>query len=211
MMKKFVSAAFAAMMLFAIPATAQNTTTGASKSETTSCTTNNKDCNRDKKCDGTRKEKCGKGNKDCQAVRANNEFEGLNLTDAQKSKLNELKAKQRTAREAQRAQAKADRQANKEKKSADRKAKKDEREAARRAYLQEVKNIIGPDNYVIYLENMYVTAPAQPKMMHKGNMHHSRQHAKADKKIRGGKAHMSKKGQKTAVQLNKTEKTAVNS
>lgn len=207
-MKKFVSAAFAAMMLFAIPATAQNTTTGASKSETTSCTSNNKDCNRNRQCDGNRQ---AKGKKDGQCLRANCEFEGLNLTDSQKSRLNELKAKQRTAREAQKAQAQADRQANKEKKIADRKAKKDEREAARRAYLQEVKDIIGPDNYVIYLENMYVTAPAQPKMMHKGNMHHNRQHAKAEKKIRGGKAQMSKKGQKTAVQLNKTEKTAVNS
>ena len=210
-MKKFVSAALAAMMLFAIPATAQNTATGASKTETTSCTSNNKDCNQNRKCDGNRQAKGNKGSKDRQGLRANNEFEGLNLTDTQKNQLNELKAKQRTAREAQKAQAQADRHANKEKKTADRNAKKDEREAARRAYLQEVKNIIGPDNYVIYLENMYVTAPAQPKMMQKGNMNHNRQHARADKKVRSGKAQMNKKAQKTAVQLNSTEKAAVNS
>lgn len=34
-----------------------------------------------------------------------------------------------------------------------------DRRDARKSYLEEVKSIIGPDNYVMFLENIYVSGP----------------------------------------------------
>lgn len=192
MMKKILSAAFAAMMLMAIPATAQNTAADQAKCAKTECSKDNKI------------------NKDKGACR---EFEGLTLTDTQKEKLQQLKANQREARQAQKEQAKMDRKADKEQREAERKAMKEQREAERRAYLKEVKNIVGPENYVIYLENMYVTAPMQNQMGPKGpgfDRSVGAKHAKAskqmDKKYRkGGKA---VKGQYSKPASRETAKTA---
>lgn len=79
-----------------------------------------------------------------------NPFKGMNLTETQKSQLKQLDEK-RKAEHRQKAEA---RKAEKTAK-ADKAAKMVERRAARKAYLAEVKAIIGPEQYVVFLENMY--------------------------------------------------------
>lgn len=72
-------------------------------------------------------------------------FEGLNLTDAQKTQLEQLCQEQQKARQ-EKKQAKAD---NKQKKAEGRKA-------ARRENLAKIKAILTPEQYVTYLENVAV-------------------------------------------------------
>ncbi|MDE6548068.1 MAG: hypothetical protein K2L22_03625 [Muribaculaceae bacterium] len=99
-----------------------------------------------------------KGAKKCGKAKVN-PYEGLNLTDAQKSKLAELDSKRiadhKAKMEALKAEAK-DQKADKSKHSADMKARMEARKADKMEYLKEVKAIIGPDQYVVFLENMYV-------------------------------------------------------
>lgn len=91
-----------------------------------------------------------------------NPFEGMNLTETQKSQLKQLDEKRKAERqqkaEARKAEktAKADKSAKTDKNNqADKAAKMAERRAAKKAYLDEVKAIIGPEQYVVFLENMY--------------------------------------------------------
>ena len=50
-------------------------------------------------------------------------------------------------------------QLRKEEKQRNDSARKADRQASRKAYLEEVKTIVGPDQYVLFLENMYVNQP----------------------------------------------------
>lgn len=90
-----------------------------------------------------------KADKQGRRDKAINPFEGLNLSDAQKSKLQQLDAKRQAERQQQM-------QARKENKQRNDSAKLADRRAAKKSYLEEVKAIIGPDQYVVFLENMYV-------------------------------------------------------
>ncbi len=89
-----------------------------------------------------------------------NPYEGLTLTDAQKSKLAELDSKRmadhKAKMEARKAEKKDQKNADKAKKAADKKALMEARKAEKMEYLKEVKAIIGPDQYVVFLENFYV-------------------------------------------------------
>lgn len=93
------------------------------------------------------KQECVKGKKaakqDCSSQLC--PFAGMNLTDAQKTQLQQLDSKRKAARQA--------RNEKKQEMNNDRLA---ERQADKKAYLEEVKAIIGPDNYVVFLENFYV-------------------------------------------------------
>lgn len=84
-------------------------------------------------------------------------YEGLTLTDAQKSQLKELDTKRAEARK----QAK-------EAKKADKKALKAAGDSTRRAerlqYLRDVKAIVGPEQYVIFLENIAVNGGGRMQM-----------------------------------------------
>lgn len=84
-----------------------------------------------------------------------NPFEGLNLTDAQKAQLQELGKKQMEARKQQAEQRKADKQRNKE-------TLMQERRAQKKAFLDQVKAIVGPDQYVTFLENMALNNMSDP-------------------------------------------------
>lgn len=76
-------------------------------------------------------------------------FQGLNLSDAQKTKLAALKENRQKDR------VEKSKTARLKKMRAD-SLKATERMNQKREYLQEVKEIIGPDNYVVFLENMVI-------------------------------------------------------
>ncbi|MCM1356328.1 MAG: hypothetical protein NC212_07990 [Staphylococcus sp.] len=90
-----------------------------------------------------------KGKKDMkQGRRAEaNPFEGLNLSESQRSQLEQLKQKRQAERTEKAKVAKAERRAGA-------KAAKAERRAARKEHLAQIKAIIGQENYVTYLENL---------------------------------------------------------
>lgn len=88
------------------------------------------------KCD--RKEKCQR-----------NLFEGLNLTADQQQKLQQLDSKRKADRKSEAKEMKQKKQFNDSVRRADRRA-------AKKAYLEEVKAIVGPDKYVLFLENMVI-------------------------------------------------------
>ena len=143
MKKKVVGLALMAMALIGFNGMAQNT----------------------QKCDKAQVE----NSKSCKGAKKEgrakiNPYEGLTLTDAQKSKLAELDSKRIAAHkakmEARKAEAK-DQKADRSKTHADMKARKDARKAEKMEYLQEVKAIVGPEQYVVFLENMYVNGGQQ--------------------------------------------------
>ncbi len=109
------------------------------------------------------KTECVKGDKQMKKVarEAKNPYEGLTLTDAQKSKLAALDSKRMSERKAKMESMKAEAKADKSKIAADRKALMEARKADRIEYLKEVKEIIGPDQYVVFLENFYVNGGGQ--------------------------------------------------
>lgn len=104
-------------------------------------------------------------------------FAGLTLTDTQKAQLQELKAK----RANDRATARADKQ---QARKADIRRNDSTRVADRKQYLEEVKAIVGPDQYVMFLENIVLNSP--------NGGGHNKAISKADRRGKGfGKAEMS--------------------
>lgn len=104
---------------------------------------------------------CTKGGKGLkkEAREMKNPYEGLTLTETQKSKLAELDSKRMADRKAKMEARKADnngQKADKSKNEVDKKARMEARKADKLEYLKEVKAIIGPDQYVVFLENFYV-------------------------------------------------------
>lgn len=104
-------------------------------------------------------EQCSSPKKDCPASACPakpcskpDPFAGMNLTDSQKDKLKALKAKRDTARLERMKARKADRMRGDS-------ARVAASRADRKQYLEEVKEIIGPDQYVIYLENIVLDTP----------------------------------------------------
>lgn len=99
-----------------------------------------KQCDKkDAKCEQT---SCGEKNQGPCELR---EFQGLDLTDAQKTQLKALKA-----------DCKAKKGEAKEAAKAEKARKMDERRACRQAYLEKVKTILTPEQYTKYLENQKV-------------------------------------------------------
>lgn len=147
MKKKVLGLALMAMALVGFNGMAQN--------NTQSCTSNG--------C--TAQKVCTKGAEKA-ARNAMNAYEGLNLTDAQKSKLAELENKRLAERqakmEARKAEANNGQKAEKKNMTeAEKQAHMQANKAAKLEYLQEVKEIIGPDQYVVFLENFYVNGGDQ--------------------------------------------------
>lgn len=122
-------------------------------------------CRQDKKCN--KPDSCRKA-----AL-----FEGIQLTDAQKAKVEALNAKMYKERQEARqefAKGKADakkavkdlskdekkaaKQAGKDARRAEMKARCEAAKASKAAYLAEMKTILTPDQYVKYLENAYTSA-----------------------------------------------------
>lgn len=137
-------------MTLAVMAMTAGAAMAQSNDDNKKCATN--DCAKTEQCQ--KQKECKKGGdckmqKDCKKTC---EFEGLNLTDAQKEQLKTIKEEQ-----------KAQRQAKKEAAKAQRDASKANRQEARKAYLEKVKAVLTPEQYVQYLENQAVRS-------HKGQM-----------------------------------------
>lgn len=110
--------------------------------------------NDNNKSDNKVKKECQKGKK-CEGQRCEyNPFEGLNLTENQQAKLNDLKSEFCKKQENRK---------NSEGQNVDNNKKNDKqrpnRRQAKREYLAKVKSILTPDQYVIFLENMTVNRP----------------------------------------------------
>lgn len=152
---------------------AMSFTAFSTMAQTTACN-NTASCNNEQVC--TANTKCPKG--EC------NLFEGLNLTETQKAQLQKLNANRKASRE-QLAKAR------KENKMRTDSAARADRRASKKQYLEEVKAIIGPDQYVTFLENVYINGvngqrPGNKAAFAKENRGkaHAMRPGKGDRKLR---------------------------
>lgn len=132
MKKRILGLALIAMSMAAIGANAQTNTNDNSNCTKTECVSN---------------QKCCKG--DAYKLCSNAAFDKMNLSSDQKAKLQALEQKKVEARKAAAEARKAQKQQGYNEARA-------AREAEKKQYLQDLKAIIGPDNYVIFLEDYYV-------------------------------------------------------
>lgn len=153
--------------------------TNAVWAQTVTSTENNVTCTAGKQCvkDGKKCDNKGKCDKRChRGVKALNcrqgenmkrdMFAGINLTDTQKTQLEALKQRRQQQRDEMRANRPAkDSTLTREQRQALRVQREAKNREGRLEYLREVKEIIGPDNYVIFLENMIVDRPNVGKKM----------------------------------------------
>ena len=170
MIKKIATIALATMVWGAVTASAQNEKTDQSGKPST------EQCCKSKKC-GDKERKSKK-----------NEFAGITLTDAQKTKIDALKAdfrkdKEKVSKDTKKAESKGEKLANDTKKEGRKDFKK--MESRRNEYLAKIKEILTPDQYVTYLENI-----AKSPRFDKGHRHGGKH------MDRGGK--MKKHGDKMA-------------
>lgn len=183
MKKKILGLAAIAMSLIALPSVAQNKKNNDGRKK--EARIENAQCTKDFK----------KGD------RATCIFEGLTLSDTQKDQLKQLNEKQLADRKARKEALRADRQRNDSTMRA-------ERRASKKAYLEEVKAIIGPDQYVVFLENFYLNGGQGQGNGHgkavrgqKGHGHHG--HFAQNGKNRNGKGmNRADKAQKTSTEAN---------
>lgn len=131
--------------------------------------------------------------KDRDAVRDSLAFAGITLTADQQNKLTNLRENARAQREAFRAEAKANKEANKadmnkENKNGKRAEGFAKRREARKNYLNGVKEILTPEQYVVFLENVYMM-PQQGPRMDKANLHKAKA-GKDSKKSKGERREM---------------------
>ncbi|MDE6514026.1 MAG: hypothetical protein K2L05_07585 [Muribaculaceae bacterium] len=110
------------------------------------------------------------------------EFQGIELTDAQKDQLKALKAERRAA--AQKA---------KEAKKAEKGAKAEARRQGRQEYLEKVKGILTPEQYTQFLENQLTRGKDAKHRMHKAPGREMKS-GKA-KQIKGGHPEHARKAQ----------------
>ncbi|MBO5454946.1 MAG: hypothetical protein J6A20_00310 [Muribaculaceae bacterium] len=127
-------------------------------------------------------------------------FDGLNLSDAQKDQMKQLKAKRDAARAEMKKADKADKQRRDSAKMADRRN-------AKKEYLEEIKVILTPEQYTMFLENFYIN----------GGNHHAKAFKngkdmkfKGDRKGKPGKDGKRKHAHRGAKNMN-TSAPAANS
>ncbi|MCM1029542.1 MAG: Spy/CpxP family protein refolding chaperone [Pseudoflavonifractor sp.] len=97
-------------------------------------------------------------------------FDGLNLNADQKAQLEALNAERQKSREEARKGALESRKAERERSRATREKARESRKAERRAYLDKVKAILTPEQYVTWLENMAVNQDMKAPANRRGKM-----------------------------------------
>lgn len=144
---------------------------------------------------GKARTECVKGNKENKGMKA---FESLNLTDAQKTKLEQLnearRAEMQKKAEAKKA-AKDDRK--KEQLTAEQKQQRKaemqtKRKEAKQNYLNSLKSILTPEQYTKFLENNFMMAGNN----HKKDMKKGGKHGKGSKGMHANNGKKGQKGQK---------------
>ncbi len=118
------------------------------------------------------------GNQACRPDAACPAFEGLNLTDAQKQQLAEIRKQCRSGQQCDSAATRCDR-------------------SRRVDNLHKVKAVLTPEQYVTFLENIAATSPAGPRhRMHADRRHHGERGrmVRADRKVRCTDASKAKAG-----------------
>lgn len=118
-----------------------------------------------------------------------NPFEGMNLSDAQQAQLKQLNEKRQSERQARK-------QTRKDEKQRNDSARMAERRNEKKSYLDQVKAIVGPEQYVVFLENFYVSGGNKAAMGHKskdgrkghGDRKGNRNHAHSFNKAAGNVA-----------------------
>ena len=81
-------------------------------------------------------------------------FEGITLSADQQAKLDKIKTDRQAKMKAAREQAKQAKQQRKQQKT-------EARKASQKEYLAEIKEVLTPDQYVVFLENIVVNQPQQ--------------------------------------------------
>lgn len=157
MKKKIFSIALAAIALVSFSASAQC----PAQSESS--------CKDGKECIAhAKKMKDGKG--EGKGKKLN--FDGIALTEAQQTKLNELEAKQQAQRQARQAEMKEKKAAEKAEKQQrdqkDKEARMAQKKAAKQEYLKQIQAILTPQQYVQFLENNVKLGHEGKPGMHKG-------------------------------------------
>ena len=151
MNKKVLSAVMLCASLFTLSATAQNP-----KARNQNCPVAN--CNTEAVCNNPKQ--CAQPGECCSVL-----FEGITLTEAQKSKIQDIQKARVEKRKARAAESKETAKTEKRKMREERDAA---RKADKRAYLDGVKQVLTPEQYVIFLENAYMAPAPEPRMGHDG-------------------------------------------
>ena len=181
MKKSLISFAIAAFALLAPAAMTAQTTTDKAKTE-----------NRQ----GTKKDRG-------EVRQKYNPFEGLNLTDAQQSKLKDLgcpfaKGDKKGCPDGQQCKPgeKKDQNGQTARPSREEMAKK--KIDARKDYLAKVKQILTPQQYLQFLENSYTNRPGMDGRKHSHNKHAKKHHKNhKDHKMKGQKGQKAGRGNNT--------------
>lgn len=99
-------------------------------------------------------------------------FDGIQLTDAQKAGLKAVKEQQMAKRQERRAQRDSAKTERREQSRQQKEAARAARVQQKRDYLNGVKGVLTPEQYVVFLENIVVESPAPggkaPKMEARG-------------------------------------------
>lgn len=135
--KKVLTLAIAVMSTAGFTVMAQNTCNATCSVNKEANCKQGASCDKAPKC---KKDKCDK-----------NPFAGINLTETQQTQLKQLAEKHRALRIEKMAADKADKQRNDSVRVA-------ERQEAKKSYLTDVKAVLTPDQYVVFLENFFVNA-----------------------------------------------------
>lgn len=206
MKKLFLSLAIImAGAMGALAATGDDNKTTSAKTQTTcnkdencksKCPSNakcNTPCNSEKgKCEKSGKPATCDKQRNCSANKGTcNAFEGLNLTEQQKTKLAALRQECKAEKDKTKKSDKKElSREEKQKLAAEKKAKRQE---CRKKYLEGVKSILTPEQYTKFLENSFL-AKGDKKNSKKGSKH-IKHHGKHGN---GEKGNVARKGMKTS-------------
>lgn len=113
-------------------------------------------------------------------------FEGITLSAEQQAKIKDLQSKCA-------AQNKNNSKARKEARKESREKAANDRRSGKRQYLNEMKQILTPEQYVTFLENMALNGPGRPAGVHGKDMkrverRHDRRHDGAPRKMEAKKS-----------------------